>query len=143
MPALSQLVRPTPATLELEEGVSVTVMFDRNRTNSFWHDAVQSGIQAADNFAIAQALADVAISWDLYNTVEGDYPPTMENIASLSLGSQAELFGAIVDAATPARAEGNVSGSTLGTAVPDSINSRVIPPNGQVPSPSQELSASL
>jgi hypothetical protein len=143
MPALRSLVVPADATIELTEGVSVVLRFDRNKTNSYWYDAVQAGIKAADNFAIADALAVVAIDWDLYNEVEGDYPPTRENIAALSLGAQSELFGAIVDAATPGRAEGNASANTSDTAVLASTSLPASPQNGPEPSPSPELSASL
>jgi hypothetical protein len=143
MPALRSLVVTTPATVELAEGVSVTLQFDRNKTNSYWHDAVQSGIREQNNFAIADALASVAISWDLYNEVEGDYPPTRENFASLSLGAQSELFAAIVDAATPGRAEGNASANTSATAAQVYTNAPASPQNGPEPSPSPEFSASL
>jgi hypothetical protein len=144
MPALADLVQPTEALLEVQEGVSVTMMFDRNKTSSYWSEAVQAGIRAGDNFSIAEAIAGVALSWDLYDKAPGDYPPTKENLAALSLATQSELFAAIMENAVPSRAEGNVSESTSATAETISTPLPANPQNGQplssLPTPSASLS---
>lgn len=144
---VSELTRQKPVnvTIDLGDGDSITLAFDRNRVTPAWVTVAQKRDEEQDTLSLPKALADVVLSWDVYAEVEGDYPPSPENIARLSYPTQSELLRRIMEAAVPSRAEGNASSAPPVTPSSDSEVPAPSSPNGQVtaPSPSVSESASL
>lgn len=134
--------RPTDVTIDLGDGDTVALTFDRNAVTPAWVATTEQRVKDSDTLSLPRSLADVILSWDVYQETEGDFPPTPENVAVFSFPAQSSLFQQIMDAAVPSRAEGNDSSAPISTPPLASAEPAPTPPNGVVPSPSAELSAS-
>ena len=141
---VSDLTRPKPveATIDLGDGDTIAVTFDRNRVTPAWVTVAQRRDEEQDTLSLPKALADVIVSWDVTGDDGGEFAPTAENIAVLSFPAQSELLKRIMEQAVPSRAEGNASPAP--TSIPPSGSSapEPTPPNGVVASPSPKLSTS-
>jgi len=56
--------------------------------------------------ALAIMLEPMLIEWDIVQEVQGDFPPTMENLKKLPVEVLGKIIEAIGDASRPASAEG-------------------------------------
>jgi hypothetical protein len=137
MPEIRNLTRPkaTPFTVDLGDGDSINGTFDRNMVTPAW---VTRG---REQQFLSEALAEVILSWDVTNDA-APYAISAENMAVFSFDAQARLLEIIVEASVPSRAEGNGLSAPTGTAPTTSTVPEQTSPNGQVPSPQPELSAS-
>ncbi len=144
MPELSSLTRakPTQAVIDLGDGDTVTLTFDRNRVTPAWVALASKRDEEQDPLSLPKALADVIDQWDVTN--DGPFPPTAENIAVLSYPAQRTLLEKIMVAAVPSSEEGKASGSPQ--PIPSSVSTPVTQSqNGTVtstlpvPSASQSL----
>lgn len=143
MPELSSLTRakPTQAMIDLGDGDTVTLMFDRNRVTPAWVALASKRDEEQDPLSLPKALAEVISEWDVTN--EGPFPPTPENIAVLSYPAQRSLLEKIMVASVPSSEEGNGSGgqqpirSSVSTPITTSQNGTV---TSTLPGPSASLS---
>lgn len=143
MPEIRHLTRPKPtvALIDLGDGDTVNVTFDRNKITPLWMEEAEKRDREKDTQSLPKSLADVILSWDVTN--EGAaYPPLAENIAAFSYPVQAELLTSILAAAVPSRAEGNVSSGPSSIPPSGSEVPLMTPQNGAVTSPSLVPSAS-
>ena len=143
MPTRSSVHRPKPttATIDLGDGETLTLVFDRDRITPDWLRASQEATE--DAYVFATALAEVIDSWDLYEEDGVTLVPTSaDEIATLSFDALAAILKAIGEAAAPSRAEGNASSKPSSIPPSDSTAPPSTPQNGPVTSPSPELSAS-
>lgn len=145
MPAISNLTRakPTTATVDLGDGDTVTVEFDRNRITPAWVKAASEREAGEDPMSLPSALAEVILNWDVTNDDGTPFPPLMENLAVLSFPAQNGLLRAMLQAAVPGAAEGNASPHTSAAPSPASTPDVTSSQNGQATSTSPEPSASL
>lgn len=144
---VSELTRPKPveATIDLGDGDSIMLVFDRNRVTPAWVTLAQQRDEEQDTLSLPKALADVIVSWDVTGDDGGEFPPTAENIAVLSFPAQSELLQRIMAQAVPSRAEGNSSPAPTNMPPSDSVEPVLPPQNGLVtsPLPSDSAAASL
>lgn len=134
--------KPVSATIDLGDGDTIEVSFDRNRVTPAWVTLAQQRDEAQDTLSLPKALEDVILSWDVTNDDGTAFPPSAANIAVLSYPAQSELLTRIMQAAVPSSAEGNASPVLSSTAPSDSEELRPTPQNGLVTSPSPVPSAS-
>ena len=134
--------KPTTASVDLGDGDTIQLTFDRNKVTPAWVTVAQRRDEEQDTLSVPKALADVLLSWDVVNDDGTEFPPTPENIAVFSYPVQTRLLEMVLAAAVPTRAEGNASANTSATAAPDSTSSQVTHQNGLAPSPSLAPSAS-
>ena len=130
------------ATLDLGDGDVVALTFDRNRITPAWIAEAAERDKEQDALSLSKALADVILSWDVYQETEGDFPPSAENIAVLSFATQSELLKQMIEQSAPSRAEGNASSVPSSTPPSTFTVPEPTSPNGQATSPSPALSAS-
>lgn len=136
MAELRHLTRPKPTdtTIDLGDGDTVTITFDRNKITPHWMAEAERRDTERDTQSLPKALAEVMLEWDV--TDEGAaFPPTAENIAVFSYPVQAELLRCILVAAVPSRAEGNASPEPSSTPPSDSSPQEATLPNGDATSP--------
>lgn len=133
--------KPTQAVIDLGDGDTVTVMFDRNRITPVWMEAAKQRDEAQDSASLPKALSEVILSWDV---TDGDqpFPPTAENLGVLSYPAQSSLLLRILEAAVPSSEEGNVSSAPSSSPAATYSEPVLTPPNGPVTSPSPAPSAS-
>lgn len=144
MPEIRSLTRPKPVEVPIDigDGDTVTVVFDRNRVAPAWVASASERDRDEDRLSLAKALAEVILDWDV--TDDGaPFPPTFANIAVFSFPAQQALIRSILEAAVPGAAEGNDSASTSSSAATASTSEPATLPNGEEPSQSHPLSASL
>lgn len=134
--------KPVQATIDLGDGDTIAVTFDRNRVTPAWVTLAQQRDEQQDTLSLPKALADVILSWDVTNDDGSAFAPTPENIAVLSFPAQSELLTRILEAAVPSRAEGNASSVPPVTPSSDSEPPAPTSLNGQVTEPSPAPSAS-
>lgn len=142
MPELSSLTRPKPVdvTIDLGDGDSVTVTFDRNRVTPAWVNSMQKNAEE-DALVLSNGLARIILAWDV--TDEGQpFPPTGENLGALSYGAQKALLEQIMGASVPGSAEGKASSVPSSTAPSVSMEPPPTSQNGPVTSPLPVPSAS-
>lgn len=136
MPELASLTRQKPVnvTIDLGDGDTVTVTFDRNKVTPGWVDAMQKRGDG-DALALSHGLAETIHAWDV--TEDGQpFPPTGENIGQLSYGAQKALLEQIMRASVPGEAEGKASSVLTSTAHSVSTPLQPTSPNGPATSPS-------
>ena len=146
MPATANsLRRPkiVQVTIDLGDGDAVTVEFDRNRITPAWFADSKRRLDDSDPMTSPAALAAVIVGWDVTNDDGTPFPPTAENLAELAMPVLDKVFAAVIDAATPSRAEGNASANTSSSASTASASAPATPLNGQPLSPSPTPLASL
>lgn len=132
MADIGHLNRPKAKSLaiDLGEGDTINIVFNVNAITP-----------ALLELAIKDALPQTIMEWDV--TKDGQpFPPTPENVASLSYPIQHALVAEIVAAAKPSDAEGNASGNISSTPSTDSMPEPASLLNGQEPSSSPTVSAS-
>lgn len=127
--------KPTDVSIDLGDGDTITVSFDRNKITPVWMGEAQKRDESQDSLSLPKALAEVILGWDVTN--DGvDFPPTPENLAVLSYPAQSELLTHILRSAMPSSEEGNGSTSTSATPAVASTSEPAAPQNGPQPSPS-------
>lgn len=134
--------RPIETTLEYETD-SIALSFDGNKVTPRWMNDTMVKLEERNVLAMADALSEVIISWDVTDG-ENPFPPTGENISVLSFGAINSLYEKVCASAGPSDAEGNAlpasSDAPLSeTSDPASETSL----NGSATSPSPTPSASL
>lgn len=134
--------KPVSCTIELGDGDAIAVTFDRNRVTPAWVTLAQKRDEEQDTLALPKALTDVILTWDVTNDDGTPFDPSAENIAVLSYPAQSDLLKRIMEAAVPARAEGNASPVLSSTQQSNSTEQQQTHQNGQATSPSPALSAS-
>lgn len=135
-------VKPVNADIDLGDGDTIALTFDRNKVTPAWVTLAQKRDQDQDALSLPKALADVILSWDVTNDDETPFAPTPENIAVLSYPAQSDLLRRIMEQAVPSSAEGNASSERSATPPLDSTEPGMTHQNGAVTSPSPELSTS-
>jgi hypothetical protein len=135
--------KPVEAVVDIGDGDEIKLTFDRNKITPDWLDKHQERAATRNANALGSALGDVLIAWDVYQETPGDYPPSAENMAVLSLPAQNALFDMILELSMPSRAEGNVSSASTNTATSTSTPPLASLPNGTVTLPSPTPSESL
>jgi len=142
----SRRVKLTTAVVDLGEGDTLNIVFDRNAVTPAW--IAETDRQAKDEkdvFALAGALAAVIDSWDLFED-DGVTPvsPTKEEIGALSFGAVSSLIETLIAASSPSRAEGNASSEPSNMPLSASTEPPVTHQNGEgtspLPKPSESLS---
>jgi hypothetical protein len=138
-------VKPTDAAVDLGDGETLNIVFDRNAITPAWIDHAQRQAEDEQNaYALAEALASVIHSWDLFedDTVT-PVPASRDEIGALSFDTVSALVRVLVQASSPSRAEGNASSKLSSTPVSGSGVLPAMPPNGAATSPSPKPSESL
>lgn len=142
MADIGQLTRQkrVEVIIDMGEGDSVTIGFDRNRVTPAWVAGAEERDKNNDTQSLPKALAEVILDWDV--THEGSpYAPTADNLSVLSYPAQAEILEQILQAAVPSRAEGNdLSKSRSGQPAVSTAPEKS--PNGPATEPSLTSSAS-
>ena len=144
MPEINALTRRKPVTVEIDlgDGDTLVVEYDRNRVTPNWVGVAQDRVNAQDVLATSTALAEVILQWDV--TDDGaPFPPTAENIGRLSFSAQSALFAKIMEASVPSSEEGNDSSDTSASGRseatfqthPNGPSASVSPPSLTSPSP--------
>ena len=140
----SRRPKPTEAMIDLGDGDTLNIVFDRNEITPAWVEHAQrKANEDADAYALAFALAEVVQSWDLFED-DGVTPvaTTGDEIGQLSFPTLADLTAAIVRSGTPSRAEGNATSERSSTPPADYTPPPGTPQNGPATSPSPVPSAS-
>lgn len=143
MPELSSLTRqkPTDVTIDLGDGDTVTLTFDRNRVTPAWVQGAAQRDEQQDALSLPKALAEVIVSWDVTNDGQ-PFPPTVENLAELSYPAQKALLEQLMGAAVPGEAEGKALPATSPAVSEGSTNETMTFQNGTASSTSPTASAS-
>jgi hypothetical protein len=128
-------------TIDFGDGVTVKFVYDRNKITDAWMGEWER-LETERNAPLMNAmLADLILGWDVVNEDGTPFPMTEENIGYLfALPDKGRIFGELVQAAVPSRAEGNASSELSSTPQPGSTPPAPTPPNGPVPSVSPEPS---
>jgi hypothetical protein len=135
--------KPTNAVLDLGDGDTVNLVFDREAVTPRWlSDTQRLALEESNALALATAFADVILSWDITDN-GAEFPPTADNIAVLSFGALWGLMERIAAASLPSSAEGNASFVQPVTAPTASTPPSPTSPNGSQTSPSPASSESL
>jgi hypothetical protein len=130
MPSIQRLTRPKPTSvvIDLGDGDAVNVSFDANKITPAWVNQTQR----EDVMAVARALADVVLEWDVVADEQGTpYLPTIENIAALSYPAETKIAMKLIEASSPSSAEGNDLGTTSSSLNTNSSSAQENPLNGQ------------
>lgn len=147
MPTRSQARVPIPTELSLDlgNGSSLNVVFDRNAVTTDWARLLELAASQGDVMAAADGLAAVILSWDLVEDDGTPIAPTALELALLSMTTLDRLGDQLVEMASPGAAEGNASSTSspaITAAVGSSGQDSQSFPNGSASSPSPTVSAS-
>lgn len=131
--------KPTPVTIELGDGDTIALLFDRNKVTPAW---VTQGMKQE---FLSEALADVILEWDVVNDDNTAFAISAENMSLFSFSAQSKLLEHIVSASVPSRAEGNDLSPLPATASTTSTEQPATHQNGAatLPSPTPSVSPSL
>ncbi len=144
MPTLSN--RPQKivgAAVELGPDYIVNVRFNASALTPAWVRDTQRRADDSDPLSMAKAVADILVEWDVTNDDGSPYPPTADNLAVFSFVELGAFVERMIEAATPASAEGNASGNISATPAQDFTSLPATPQNGHTPSVSQSPSESV
>jgi hypothetical protein len=141
---VSDLTRPKPteATIDLGDGDTIVLTFDRNRVTPAWITLAARRDDEKDTLSLPKALADVIMSWDVTDDNGAPFPPTPDNLAVFSYPAQRDLLTRIMQQAVPGEAEGKALSVPTSTVPSASTQPPPTSPNGQVTSQLPEPSAS-
>jgi len=130
MPELGSFTRQRPLTVSVDiGGEPVEFVFDGNAVTPRWMET-----------SLVEGLELALLSWNL--TENGQpLPLSKGNLERLPYPVLTRLTEKLLEAATPASEEGNVSRSISSIPPADSISTPASPPNGQETSLSQKPSA--
>lgn len=133
---VSDLTRPklVTTTIDLGDGDSVNVVFDRNRVTPAWAAEANRRDEDQDALSLPKALEDVISEWDVTNDDGTQFLPTAANIAVFSYPVQRELLTQILSAAVPSDAEGKASASPQSIPSSGSTETLAVSQNGTVTS---------
>lgn len=132
--------KPVQATVDLGDGDTIELVFDRNRVTPAWASVADKNDDKL--MSPPAAIAAVTISWDVTNDDGSPFPPTADNIAVLSYPAQKALLRKIMEVAIPSDAEGKDSSGQPSMQSSDSRVPEPVHPNGLVTSPLPAHSAS-
>lgn len=134
--------KPVSTTVDLGDGDTVTLTFDRNRVTPAWVQLAQKRDEDQDALSLPKALADVLLGWDVTDDDGAVFPPVADNIAVLSYPAQRDLLARIMEAAVPSDAEGKASPATSPAVSATSTVTETASLNGPATSPLPVPSAS-
>jgi hypothetical protein len=141
VPSIQHLTRPKPVSvaIDLGDGDALNVSFDSNKITPAWVNQTQQ----EDVMAVARALAEVILEWDVVADEQGTpYPPSVENLAALSYPAETKIAMKLIEASSPASAEGNFSSEPRSTQSSDSTVPPGTSPNGPATEPLRTVSES-
>lgn len=126
--------KPVEVVVDLGDGDTVTLVFDRNRITPAWVASMQAHSES-DALALSGGLAETILSWDVTEDDGQPFPPSRENLGRLSYGTQKQLTVRLMGAAIPSDAEGKDLSAQPPMQSSDSADPQPTSPNGQATSP--------
>jgi hypothetical protein len=140
VPSIGHLTRVKPGHVhvDLGDGDTLNIVFNLNGITPAWVQRTQE----PDVMSVARALADVIAEWDVTDEQGQPYPPTTENISSLSYPVETAIAMKLIEAAAPVSEEGNVSSGPSSIPPTDSTPLVGTSQNSGATSPSPTVSES-